>query len=249
VLVVIALALGAPAHADEVWLVGGGRVRGRVVERGPSHVVIEVGPGRITLPASRVVAVESGRTALDQWRERSAGLAPSDADAWLSLGLWASDQGLLTQAREAFEKVLAVQPGNPVANAALGRVRLGDRWVSEEESYLARGYVRRGSRWITREAHALELEERRAEAQERSRRAEADARVRAAEARARAAEARADAVGSAPAYPGPWSPSPIGLVLGGGYGLRPGQCPPPPAPPPPPAAPRQRPPAPTGSFR
>jgi len=247
-LLVTALSIGAPAGADEVLLVGGGRVRGRVVEQTPDQIVVEVGPGRVSLPASRVVAVKSGVTALDQYRERAARLSPGDAEAWLSLGLWAKDQGLYTQARDAFEKVVTVQPANPVANAALGRVRLGDRWVSEDESYRAQGFVRHRGRWVTREEFDLELAERQAEL-ERSRQAETDARVREAEARARAAEARADAAESAPRYPGPWSPSPIGLVIGSGYGYDPGYQPPPPPPPDPPPPPHHRPPARTGSFR
>lgn len=242
-----ALALATPVVADEVLLEGGGTVRGRVLEQTETHVVVEVGPGRVTLPASRVVAIRLGKSALDEWYARSARLAANDADGWLALGLWARDHGLYTQAREAFERVLVVQPHNPIANAAVGRVRLGDRWVSEEESYLARGFVRYRGRWITREEHAATLAERRAEIEERTRRAEADARVREAEARARAAEARADAAEQAPAFPGPYSYSPFGLVIGSGGSVsspQPPVDPPPPPPQPPPPRPRTR----TGSW-
>jgi hypothetical protein len=248
------LALAIPAAADEVLLVGGGKVRGRVIERTDTHLVIEVGPGRITLPRSQVVAVESGATALDAWHQRSLRLAPDDADGWLSLGLWAREQGLHTQAREAFGRVLVLRPDDPIANTARGRVRQGDRWVSEEESYRARGFVRNRGRWITAEEHALELAERRADAEERVRRAEADARVRAAEARARDAEARAQAAeNAATAFPGPWSPSPYGLVIGTGIGRPLGHRPRGHRShlqePPPPPEPRRRPVSRTSSFR
>ena len=65
------------------------------------------------------------------------------------------------------------------------------RWVSEDESYRARGYVKFEGEWMTPAEHEAILRERAAEdARERERR-EADTRVREAEARAAEAEARA----------------------------------------------------------
>ena len=65
------------------------------------------------------------------------------------------------------------------------------RWVSEDESYRARGYVQYEGEWITPAEHEAILRERAAEdARDRERR-EAESRVREAEARAEEAEARA----------------------------------------------------------
>src|SRR6185503_2470397 len=41
------------AAADDVYLKGGGVLRGEVVQDGATSLVIEVGPGRITVPRSR----------------------------------------------------------------------------------------------------------------------------------------------------------------------------------------------------
>jgi hypothetical protein len=206
--------VAAQAAADDVYLVNGRRLSGRVVDSNGHRIVIEVGPGRITLPASQVERVVSGVSAFERFEERAAKLAASDAEGWLSLGIWARDQGLATQARVAFERVLVADPGNPIANAGVGRVSLEGRWVTEDERYRAQGYVRHAGRWVTLQERELELRERIAETEARRAQAEAEARVREAEARARAAEAEARAAERGLGT-GPYSPGILGPVIGG----------------------------------
>ncbi len=83
------------------------------------------------------------------------------------------------------------RPNDPRANEALGNVRMDGRWVSEDESYRARGYVKFEGDWITPAEHEAILRERAAEADRDRERHAAEARVREAEARAEEAEARA----------------------------------------------------------
>ena len=131
-----------PATADEILLKGGGRLQGVVVERTEKAIVVETGPGRVTLPLSRVEKVVEGRSPLEAYRERAAELAPGDAAGWAALARWAAERDLATQSREAWTQALRADPSNPEANAALGRVELDGAWVSEEEAWRARGYVR-----------------------------------------------------------------------------------------------------------
>jgi hypothetical protein len=223
------LAVAAAAPADEVRLKGGGRVSGVVVERTPTAVVIETGPGRVTLPMSRVERIVEGRSTLAAYRERAAQLTPADAAGWADLARWAGDRGLLTQAREAWQRVLAADPAHAEANAALGRVEVDGSWLSQEDGYRVRGYVPFEGRWVTPAEHDALVRERAAEeASARDRREavlrvrEAEARAREAEARAREAEAAAQTVddggipywwgwGGGPAYPpvDPWPPEPL----------------------------------------
>ncbi|HEX9190216.1 MAG TPA: hypothetical protein VGB87_24275, partial [Vicinamibacteria bacterium] len=185
------LAVAAAAPADEVLLKGGGRVSGVVVERTPTAVVIETGPGRVTLPMSRVERIVEGRSNLAAYRDRAAQLAPADAAGWADLARWAGDRGLLTQSSEAWQRVLAVDPAHTEANAALGRVEVDGSWLSEEDAYRARGYVSFEGRWVTPAEHDALVRERVAEEASARDRREAALRVREAEARAREAEARA----------------------------------------------------------
>jgi hypothetical protein len=190
-LAVVAALAALPAPCDELILVGGGRVSGRIVERSQDRIAIETGPGRVTLPMSRVARVVESRSALEVFEKRASELAPGDVDGWTALAVWATERELLTQARGAWQRVLAFDPGNPQANAGLGRVALDGRWMSPDDAYRAQGYVSYEGRWLTPAEHEAALRERDAREAWSLAQREADVRVREAEARVREAEARA----------------------------------------------------------
>jgi hypothetical protein len=187
----LCLFMAGGAAADEVRLANGGRVHGVIVERTPAHVVVEVGPGRITLPADQVLGIRQGATALAEFKRRAERLSDQDLQGWLALGRWARERDLLTQAAEAFEHAVRIQPDNAEAQTALGRVFHAGRWVTPEEAYRAQGLVLFEGRWMTpaERGDRVRMETERALAAQA--RAEAEARAREAEARARAAEAEA----------------------------------------------------------
>ena len=188
----IALAPGLAA-ADQVFLTSGGEITGDIIERRPSALVLDVGAGRVTLPMSIVVRVVSSTTDLGLFRSRAQALAARDVSGWLDLAAWAQGHELASQAREAWEHVLAVDPGNSAAQLGLGHVRVGDRWMTVSEANRARGLVEFEGHWVTPEERQTLVADRVAYAEERQAEREADARVREAEARAREAEARASA--------------------------------------------------------
>jgi hypothetical protein len=191
ILLLVAAFLPGTASADEVFLKGGGQLSGRIVTRNATTVEVDVGAGRIGVPASSVLRIEEGRSPLQEYEERAGRLPAGDADGWVALAQWAESQGLGTQAREAYHRALAASPDDPRANEALGNVRMDGRWVSEDESYRARGYVHYEGEWITPAEHDALLRERAAEDARDRERLEAESRVREAEARADEAEARA----------------------------------------------------------
>jgi hypothetical protein len=191
------------AAADEVHLRGGGEIHGVVESQTADKITIDVGAGRVTLPMSRVASVEAGASALTEFRARHAALAPSDVAGRVSLGFWAKDHDLNTQARQMFEEAVALDPGNAPAQMALGRVRLGDRFVSQDDANRAQGLVQYEGQWMTpqeREGRAI------AEMQDSERRAQAEARrvaeAQAAEAAEQARAAAAAETGGMPYYPG-----------------------------------------------
>jgi hypothetical protein len=227
------LLLPALVSGDEVYLKGGGHVSGVLVERTATMVVLETGPGRVSLPLSRVLRVEESRSALQSYLEQASALAAGDAAGWAQLARWAEDQGLATPAREAWARVLAVDPGNPEANAALGRELVNGSWMGEADARRAQGYVEFEGRWVTPAEHEALVRERLADEQAQRDRAEAELRTREAEARAREAEARAreaeamadQAEGTGEGIPYPWifggGPvllGPLGVVPSHGFG-------------------------------
>jgi hypothetical protein len=231
----IALALAlAPgmAAADVVYLKGGGRVEGEIVEQGPDRVVIEVPAGRITLPRERVERLSPGASALAQYRARAARLPANDVEGWLALASWARDHDLSTQARAAFAHVLELQPANAEAHSALGHVYVNGRWMSADEGYRARGYVQFEGSWVRPEERQAMLEERAARAAQDRERAESDARIREADARARAADAEARRLAAQEQQPES-AGIPYPFIFGGGTVI---MMPPPEPPPPAPVA-------------
>lgn len=216
----IAAAMAAStAGADEVVLRGGGHVSGVIVERTPRTVVIETGPGRVSLPMARVESIVESRSALTEYRERAARVEPGDAVGWAALARWAAASDLLTQARDAWRRVLALDPSHPEANAAIGRVEVDGVWMEAEEGYRARGLVPFEGRWITPAEHEALVSERAVEAASLREQREADLRVREAEARAREAEARASEAEAAATDDTTWG---IPFWWGAGGALWPG---------------------------
>jgi len=191
-----ALALAAvlvplAASADEIFLKSGGKLSGRIVSRNETTIEIDVGAGRVGVPAASVLRIEEGVSALQEYEARAGRVAPGDAAGWVALGDWASGQGLGAQAREAYHRALAASPDDPRANEAVGNVRMDGHWVSEEDSYRARGYVQFEGDWITPAEQDAILREREAESARQREQQAAGTRVREAEARADEAEARA----------------------------------------------------------
>jgi len=215
------LLLAVPAGADEVYLKSGGRISGILMEQTATRVVLQTGPGTVSLPRTSIDHIVQQQSALQAYTERAAKLHPTDKEGWLDLALWAKDQGLETQARETFARVLALDPGNALAQAGLGRIWMNNRWLSEAEARQARGDVLFEGHWVSpseREDMIRERSERRAD--ERARR-ESEARVAEAEARTRALEAetrRAEADSASGGVPYGWGGG-GGFIVGGGNGL------------------------------
>ena len=162
-----------------------------------------------------VVKVVEGRSALEAYHERAAAIEPGDVDGWAGLARWAAERDLVTQSREAWQRVLSADPSHREANAGLGRIEVDGTGMGQAEAYRARGYVSFEGRWVTPAEHEALVRERMAEEAWQVEAREAGLRVREAEARAREAEARArEAENPAPVDGG----IPYGWGGWGGYG-------------------------------
>jgi hypothetical protein len=135
--------------ADVVYLKGGGKSTGRIVEQTTERMVIDIGDGVIGFSMERVEEIVKGPSPLDDYDARAGKLGPQDVDGWRRLAKGASMQGLSAQSRAAYKKVLTLAPDDPEAREALGFVKVDGRWLTEEESYRARGFVRYEGEWLT----------------------------------------------------------------------------------------------------
>ena len=191
-LALVLAAFPALAAADVIELKNGGHIEGQIVSETADRVVVDVPAGQVTIPRNRIAHLRAGASALAEYRQRAARLRAGDAAGWLALADWARDAGLSTQARDAYEHVLQVEPASPAAHQALGHVFTAGRWMSEGESYRSRGYIPFEGGWVRPEERQAILQDRAAADADLRARAESVARVHEAEARAAAAEAEAD---------------------------------------------------------
>lgn len=190
-LVVFGLLCATALGADEVVLKSGRTIRGVVVEETATTIVLDIGAGQVGFPRSGVARVVKGHSAVAEYRQRAEALRPDDIGGWLALGQWARDRDLITSAAEAFERVVALDPGNRIAHEALGHEFVAGAWLVGDEARRARGLVPFEGDWVTPAEQRARLAEREADRRERRERAEDAARTAEAEARAREAEARA----------------------------------------------------------
>ena len=162
-IVIIAIALAAvPVFADDVYLRGGGQITGEIITQSEDSVTVDIGGGTITARMSNVVRIEEGVSPLQEYRARAASIPAGDAEAWRELARWATGGALSSQAWEAYSQVVAILPDDQEANRALGRVQIDGRWITEEESYLARGYVEFENEWMNPGERQAILADRRA---------------------------------------------------------------------------------------
>ena len=56
-LALLVLVLPTLVGADDVFLKGGGKVSGRILERTDASVVVQVGAGNVTVPMARVLRI------------------------------------------------------------------------------------------------------------------------------------------------------------------------------------------------
>ena len=198
--------------ADEVYLKGGAKFTGRIVEQTDTMVTVDIGDGVVGVSMSRVERIVKGRSSLDQYDELAGRLRAEDAQGWRNLGRWALQEGLSAQSRQAYQNVLAIDPNDAEARQALGFVLIEGRWLTEEESYRARGYVKYDGEWMTpAEAQMAQAgaaaDQAREDAEDRAR--EADVAALQAEALAAKAEEKAQWEASTqswdfPVYSGGW---------------------------------------------
>ena len=197
-ILLLAVFVAGSASADEVFLKGGGQLSGRIVSRTATTVEVDVGAGRIAVPASSVVRIEEGRSALQEYEERAGKLAAGRR------GRLAGPGGLGRGARPRYAGARGLPPGpgglaGRPARERGARQRAGGRPVGERGRELpgeglraVRGGVdhpgrargdparegRRGRPGAAsserREANAREAEARAQEAEARAREAEAE---------------------------------------------------------------------------
>ncbi len=152
--VLFALVVALPAGAQDVVRLKSGETLAGTVTDGMLEVRVATAGGEVRVPWRDIEAVDRGEFVRAQYRERAAGLSPTDADSHFLLALWCRRHGLEAEMQAELSAVLEAEPEHAGARAARGQEKVGEKWVAGESMLEAKGFVRRGDRWVLREEAA-----------------------------------------------------------------------------------------------
>lgn len=201
------------AHADVIHLTDGTIRHGRIVEENDKEVVVDFGVGSISLvtriPREKIVRIEkkaSPQEALmSGYVGRRAKAERGTADDWFALGVWCRRQRVLKEkALESFRQAILLAPDHRGAHAALGHVKLNERWMTPRQAIamLAPGFGEVG------EFKAREVEAQRDAEVARTELLEAQAKAKKLEAQVEELERENRALRRRVAVPPPLPPPP-----------------------------------------
>ncbi|MDP7035665.1 MAG: hypothetical protein QF752_14360, partial [Planctomycetota bacterium] len=143
-----------------VHLKGGGRVEGRVIDRG-DRVLVRFPSGEIEIPRERIERIEQKVSVLDLYEEKKKRLESGSAAAHYRLALWCRFHQLTDSSRMHLEEAIRIAPNHSGARAELGYEWVDGRWILDVEDKKAQGLVRYRGRWMSpEEVAALVVAER-----------------------------------------------------------------------------------------
>lgn len=150
------LLLASVAAADEVELVDGTKIEGKVTDLGDS-IKITKGGASITYPKSAVKKITYRKTAEELYAEKTKELKDDDLDGRVALAKWCLENKLSREAKAEWQKVVAIDPDHEEARSALGFAKYNGKWMTDDEIKTAQGLVKHKGKWMTPEERDLEL--------------------------------------------------------------------------------------------
>ncbi len=152
ILLIFALTASLPAVStlgDTVTYNAGGGIQqtleGAVVSEAVDEVVFELDFGqRLRIAVRDIVELKKGDHPVVTCRKRyEKALAAGKVDDWLALARYAKENGLKYYAREAYRRVLSLDPENEEAHLGLGHVKFKGKWRTKSEARRAQQWDRK----------------------------------------------------------------------------------------------------------
>ena len=120
--------------ADVFVLQSGAEVDGfQAGKTARKELIIGTATGTRKIAESLIKKTRPSADAAADFPKYFAALMKNDADGFAALGAWAKGRGLGTEAKQAFEKAVAIQPDHEAAKIGLGYQRVGGTWFTPEE--------------------------------------------------------------------------------------------------------------------
>ncbi len=157
------------AFGDVVKLKDGSIREGKIVEKTPDGVMLEVSVGsvkmKIFVASADIASIEEREeqptaAELEIKKRKDSAEASKDAEALRSLAKFLDTvSGYSSDAERTWEKLLTVLPNDAEARKRLGFVRdRSGKWVREADSKRAAGLVKSGDEWVTPEERSLRID-------------------------------------------------------------------------------------------
>lgn len=156
---------GLPLSArGEVFLLKtGGRVEGEPLnaQRAPAdpyHLRTPLGM-RLALSPSQVLRVVV-KTDVERQYEALLPTIANTAEAQWQMAEWCKEAGLLDERKRHLNELISLDTDHEEARAALGYLRIGSRWMTQDQFFTSQGYVRSGGSWKLPQHVELEAADR-----------------------------------------------------------------------------------------
>ena len=162
-LVVVLLAVAAPASADVIELKDGRVIEG-VVQMTETEAVVLSRFGTTKIPRAQIVKHVKGISVDAQIQNHLKSLKPSDAEGRVRLGAWLKELGRVTEAEALARQVLDRDPEHAGAHRLLGHERFRGRWMTPDAAKRAQGLEKHGDKWYTPDEWKLADPKRKEEA-------------------------------------------------------------------------------------
>lgn len=145
----VSMLFAASAAADDVHLVDGRVLSGRVSTEGSRYTIVDR-DRKYAVAKAKVEKIVKRRSFMDDYEERLDKLPVDDAEAIYEFGKWLEENDWATRARLAYAEVLDLDPDHRGARKALGYRLYEGEWVSPEEENRRKGLVEFEGRWYTK---------------------------------------------------------------------------------------------------
>lgn len=166
-LVVLPVGVG---EADTLWLKDGRRIDGTIIEETETRILIDVpipsgGMVRVGFRLEDIEELERTGDLVELYQERLESMASENPQAHWELAQWCRSKKLVSFAVEHFTRGWEIAPRDVRFSEALHELGYvlgdqGDRWLTEEEYYGAKGLIKFRGQWLRpEEKEALRLGE------------------------------------------------------------------------------------------
>ncbi|TET34027.1 MAG: hypothetical protein E3J72_15320 [Planctomycetota bacterium] len=132
VLFTVILFAAAAVSADTIVLKSGRTLEGTIIAENDREVTLRQAGGVTSIPRASIDEIRRSPTVDDYFGKRASIKNPDDPKEHLELAEWCVENGFSHMAEIEYRTVLRLEPDNTDAREALGYVRYGGRWLSEE---------------------------------------------------------------------------------------------------------------------